>query len=136
MAGFIPWLIGTLVGAALGALLGALLLQLFTSAVAKFKPTYKVAYIVSLIGGLINGSLGSAVAFIVTATGNDMTLAVYGVLLVVGFLLYSWMLGVLLKHPDTGAIGFKTGFLINLAYLAAFLAVGLAGAALVAFVTK
>lgn len=136
MAQFIGGFIGTVLGNALGALLGAFLVQFATNAVAKFKPNYGKAYLASFIGGLATNGLGFVIGFIVAASGNEISLVGYGILTIIGFLLYSWILGFLLKHTDTGAIGFKTGLLISLIYTGTVIAIVLAGAVLVGLIIK
>ena len=124
------------IGSAIGALLGAFLLQFATNAIAKFKPTYRVAYSASFIGGLSSNLLGFVIGFAVATSGNEISLVGYGIMTIIGFALFSWILGLRLKHPETGAIGFKTGALISLFWTGVVIAVVLVGAVLFGLITK
>lgn len=136
MAQFIGGIIGMVIGSALGALLGAFLVQFTTKAIAKFKPTYRTAYFASFIGGLSTNGLGFIIGFAVAASGNAISPVGYGILMIIGFVLFSWILGFLLKHPETGAIGFKTGALISLIWMGVVIAIILVGAVLFGLITK
>lgn len=136
MAQFIGGIIGMIIGSALGALLGAFLVQFATNAIAKFKPTYRVAYFASFVGGLATNGIGFVIGFIVAANGNEISLVGYGILTIIGFVLYSWLLGFMLKHPDSGAIGFKTASLISLIYIGVVIAIILVGAVLFGLIVK
>lgn len=136
MAQFIGGILGMVIGSALGALLGAFLVQFATKAIAKFKPTYRTAYFASFIGGLSTNGLGFIVGFAVAASGSAISPVGYGILMVVGFVLFSWILGFLLKNPETGAIGFKTGAFISLVWTGVVVAVVLVGAVLFGLISK
>jgi hypothetical protein len=136
MAQFIGGIIGMVIGSALGALLGAFLVQFATNAIAKFRPTYGTAYFASFVGGLSTNGLGFVIGFAVAASGNEISLVGYGILMIIGFVLYSWLLGFLLKHPETGAIGFKAGSLISLTYIGVVIAIVLVGAVLFGLIVK
>ena len=114
MAQCIEGIIGMVVGSALSALLGAFLVQFATNAIAKFKPTYRTAYFASFIASLSAGELGFIIGFAIAARGHEMSPVGYGIVMIIGFVLSAWILGFLLKHPERGAIGFKTGALITL----------------------
>lgn len=136
MARFIGSIIGIIIGNALGSLLAAFLVQFATNAIAKFKPTYRVAYLASFVGGLATNGLGFVIGFIVAASGNKISLVGYGILTIIGFVLYSWLLGLILKHPKYGAIGFKTASLIGLIYVGVVIAIVLVGAVLFGLIVK
>lgn len=118
MIEFTAGILGLVINSALGALLGAFLVQFATKAIAKFRPTYSTAYFASFIGGLSTNGLGVIIGFAVAASGNAISPVGYGILmLIIGFVVFSWILGFLLKHPETGAIGVKMGALISLLWM-------------------
>lgn len=125
-----------IIGSVIGAFLSAFLLQFATNAIAKFKPTYRVAYTTSLIGGLSSNFLGFITGFAVAASGNEMSLVGYGIMTIIGFSFFSWILGLRLNHPETGAIGFKTGALISLVWTGVLVAIVIVGAVLLGLITK
>ncbi|MDO8925943.1 MAG: hypothetical protein Q7U94_03415 [Sideroxyarcus sp.] len=115
-------LIGTILGSivvliiwcTIGSLVGALLLQFATNYIAKFKLSYKVAYIISFVSSLTTCVLGFFVGFILGINRIEVGIVGFGIIYIFAYLLFTWMLGVMLKHPVSGAIGFKKAALISL----------------------
>lgn len=133
---FIGGIIGLVVGTALGASLGAFVLQFSTNIIAGFKPTYGAAYFAHFVGGLATNVLGFVVMSIVVGTGNEMSLVGYGIVTIIEFALYSWLLGFTLECPYGGAIGFKMASLIFLMHSVLVLAILFAGAVLFGLIIK
>jgi hypothetical protein len=129
-------IIGIIIGSVLGAFFSAFLVQFATKAIANFKPTYRTAYFASFTGSLSTNGLGFIIGLAVAASGNVISWVGYGILMIIGFVLSSWILGFLLKHPETGTLGFKTGTLISLIWTGVVFAIVLVGAVLFGFITK
>lgn len=100
---------------AIMSLIGALFVQLGTKWVAKFKPSYGLAYLTTFLGNLgpfivefvIEPSPGmSGQSF----AGGPMVLS-----MVINFFVAAAIYGLLIKHPDTGPIGFGKGCLVGMA---------------------
>lgn len=127
MSELIGGLIGTIVGSAIGSLLGALLLQHVTKAIAQYKPTYGAAYLASFVCSSVAFSADFVFARMVIAGACRPGFAGYSVLTIFLFALYSWLLGIILKHPGSGPIGFKSAALISLTCVAVIMAVGIIG---------
>lgn len=135
MPELIGGLIGIIFGCAFGSLLGALLLQHVMKAVAEFKPTYEAAYMASFVCSSVAYGAEFIFSRIVIAGGYKPGFAGYGLLALVLFILYSWLLGILIKHPESGAIGFKRAAVISLTCLAVVIAIGTIGGFFSALIT-
>jgi hypothetical protein len=116
--------IGSVLSAFFCSFLGAFMVQFAIKVIAKFKPTYRTAYFASFIGSFSTIWLGLIIGFSVVVIGNVIIWVGYGIMMIIGFILFSWILGFLLKHPETGAIGFKTGTLISLILISLILCIG------------
>ena len=109
---------------AIGSLIGTLLLQFATQVFAQFKPTYGRAYgiiflvsYVSWVGGyFIWSDIGG---------GDASNTSAYIITGVIGFLMGSVIFSKMLRHPETGPIGFVKGILISLFLTALFLTVAI-----------
>jgi hypothetical protein len=111
------------IGVAVIALVGALIIQLATRWVASFKPSYRDAYLAAFLG-YFGAILVSIVLFITIGMSSDSTLegttANRGIqfLVIVVYTVFQIVIySLLLKHPETGKIGFTKGFLVFLIQL-------------------
>lgn len=115
MAFLIGQIIGAVIGAAIGALIGALVVRFATNLVAKFIPPFGMAYKASFLGAIATYLIGFVLGFIVGASGNEFSGTGYLLLTVIGFFVYAAILGPMIKHPETGPIGFGKACLVSLA---------------------
>lgn len=115
MASLIGQIIGAVIGTAIGALVGALVVRFATNLVAKFVPPFGMAYKASFLGTLATYLIGFVFGAIVGATGNEVSSTGYILLTAIGFFVYAAILGPMVKHPETGPIGFQKAFLVSLA---------------------
>ena len=111
------------IGIAVIALIGALIIQLATRRVASFKPSYRDAYLTAFIG-YFGAILVSIVLFITIGMSSGSTLeettangGIQFLVIVVYTVFQIVVYSLLLKHPETGKIGFPKGFLIFLIQL-------------------
>jgi hypothetical protein len=117
MAQAIGQLIGQIVGSAIGALIGALIVQLACKMVVKFKPPYGMAYKAAFLGYVASVLVGFVVGFVIGASGQQFTGTSTVLLMVIGFFVQAAIYAPLIKHPETGAIGFGKACLVSLIQL-------------------
>jgi hypothetical protein len=87
-------LLGGLIFSFVESLLRAFFVQLATNFVCHFTPTYRSTYIACLIG-----SFAHCVMIVI---GLDVI-----PLFVIGFFISSGINGIVIKHPESGSIGFR-----------------------------
>ena len=114
-------LIGAHIGIAIGALVGALFVQLATNWVCKFKPPYGTAYkaflltsLASLIIAFLVGFVGGLIGIYENQKGRPPLIPLTVINLFVGAVIY----GSLIKHPESGSIGFGKACLVSIFLLA------------------
>jgi hypothetical protein len=110
-------LIGQIIGAAIGALIGALIVQLACKMVAKFKPPYGMAYKAALLGYVASVLIGFFCGFVIGASGQQFTGTTTLLLIVISFFVQAGIYASLVKHPETGAIGFGKACFVTLIQL-------------------
>jgi hypothetical protein len=115
IASLVGQIIGVVIGTAIGALVGALVVRFSTNLVAKFAPPFGMAYKASFLGAIATYLIGFVFGVIVAATGNELSSTGYILLSLIGFFVYAAILGPIVKHPETGPIGFQKACLVNLA---------------------
>ncbi len=101
------------------ALITALFIRWFTTAVARFKPGYTTVFLVSLVCGVGTNALGFFLIWYMASVNLMAGLIGFCATFLAGFVAHSWALGAFLKHPETGPIGIKSGFVINFASIGA-----------------
>lgn len=114
MAFLIGKIIGAIIGAAIGALIGALVVRFATNIVAKFIPPFSMAYKASFVGELATYLIGLLLGFIIGASGNQIGKVGYLLFVVIGFFVYAAILSPMIKHPETGPIGFGKACYVSL----------------------
>ena len=114
MGVLIGQIVGAIIGMAIGALVGALVVRFATNIVAKFVPPFGMAYLASFLGAVGTYLVGLILGQAMGISRNDMSGAQYLLLMIVGFFVYAAVLGPLIKHPETGAIGFGKACLVSL----------------------
>lgn len=110
-------IIGIIIGAALGALIGALIIRFATKLVAKFVPPFGMAYKASFLGVAATYLTGYVFGIIDRASGNQFSSTRFILLTVISFFIYAVILGPMIKHPQTGPIGFGKACLVSLAQI-------------------
>jgi len=106
--------IGNVIGGAIAALIGALLVQLATHWVCKFKPPYGMAYKAIFLAYIASWVVGFFVGFMVAAAGGEIDSATYLLIIIIGFFVTSGLYGIMIKHPESGPIGFSKACLVSL----------------------
>lgn len=106
--------VGSVVGFLIATLVSAFSLTHATNFIASFKPSYRVAlkgWILCLLASFVAAfSVGIVMGFF--AIGSLYSQQLVGI--AIGTAASSYVLGIVLKHPDTGPIGLKRGFLVVL----------------------
>ena len=110
-------LIWQIVGAAIGSLIGALIVQLACKMVVEFKPPYGMAYKATFLGYVATGLVGFFVGFFIGLDGQQFTGTSTVLLMVIGFFVQAAIYAPLIKHPETGAIGFAKACYVSLILL-------------------
>jgi hypothetical protein len=87
------------------------------SIVAGFTPAFGSAWGASYLGFALSSLVGFLTGFVMTAKGHSVNPTTEICLVVVGLLVQAAVYGVVLKHPDTGSIGFLRGSLVCIVYL-------------------
>ena len=101
------------VGLPLGAAFWAIFLRLFIKSVSKFQLPYRRAFTIMLIMLIISTIISFITgSFIYAVTGDNSLPRLDS--LIVAFLVGAFLYGKMIKHPETGAIGLRKGFLISL----------------------
>ncbi len=103
----------------MSALITALFARWFTTAVGKFKPSYTTVFLITLICGIGANLLGFAIMIYMAKISLIAGAVAAGVSGLAVFVVHSWALGAFMKHPETGPIGIKSGFVINFASIGA-----------------
>jgi hypothetical protein len=116
-ATIIGQLVAKTVGAAIGALIGALFIQLGTKWIAKFKPSYGTAYLAAFLGYLASFVVGVVIGLFVGMSGHSFGGSPVVLSMVIGFSVAAAIYGLLIKHPETGPIGFGKACLVALVQL-------------------
>jgi len=119
-------LIGGLIGAVLSALIGATVIRFTTRWALNFTPPFRAAFAAALFGTLANSALGYAAGFGAASIGMTPGVVAYVVLGLLGWAIYAAFVAKLIKHPDTGPIGYRNGLLVSLVALLFGLFVGAA----------
>ncbi|AFY69759.1 hypothetical protein Pse7367_1468 [Thalassoporum mexicanum PCC 7367] len=115
--GGVVLIIAGLIIIAILSLLVALILQLSMQMALGAKPTYGNAYVTTFVAYLVVGTVQSAFRAI---TGNplDSELGLppreWLVLTLISYVTQSLIYGLLLKYPESGAIGFGKGMFVSL----------------------
>lgn len=103
--------VGSVVGFLIAILINSFSLRYATKCIASFKPSYWTALrgsILMLLASFATGhALGTVIEFM--AIGSLHYAQPVGVALGIG--IASYVLGLVLEHPDSGPIGFKKGLL-------------------------
>ncbi|MDR1709007.1 MAG: hypothetical protein LBS70_04745 [Candidatus Accumulibacter sp.] len=123
---FIGYILGTVIGAAVGALIGAVIIRFIAKLVVKFIPPFGMAYKATFFGGVVTYLIGFVFGFIVGASGNTLSVTNYILLTIIGFFVYAAILGSIIKHPETGSIGFGKACLISLVQFILVIIIGVA----------
>lgn len=110
-------LIGTIIGAAIGSLIGAVFVRLATHWVCKFTPAYGMAYVATFYSYLTCNIIGIFVGLMIGTTGNLFNPITIILLMVIGFFIGAAIYGIMIKHPESGPIGFGKACLVNLVLL-------------------
>jgi len=115
MVQVISHLIGGIIGAATGALIIAFVVQLATYITMKFKLTYRMAYKVAFLWYAPSGIIILGIKSIVGTLANQMFGVVLLLTTVISVFLFfpAYLYGILIKHPEKGAVGFRKGLLIS-----------------------
>jgi len=110
-------LITVIIAAAIGSLLIAFVVQLAASMIFRFKPSYGMAYKAAFLGYMT----AIAVTLILVIVGQGSSDQIAGVVRaltpVVVFLAHAFVYGILIRHPQHGAIGIGKGLVLTLAQL-------------------
>ena len=109
-----------LAGAAIGSFVVALFVQLGTKKIVKFKPSYGMAYKATLLSSLSFLIIGFEVGLFASLSGHSFTYDPIMLTTIIGFLVGAAIYGTLIKHPETGPIGFRHGLLVELILLISF----------------
>jgi len=123
----IAYLIGYTAVAAAISLIAALILQLVCKIAVEFKPPYGMAYKAAFLGLvasiLVNFAVGLVIGTswqttVVAASGQEITVdPTPFVLAIIPFFVSAAIYVRLIKHPETGAIGFSKACLVSLMQL-------------------
>ncbi|NJD06489.1 MAG: hypothetical protein FIA97_08305 [Methylococcaceae bacterium] len=111
-------IVGQLIGAIVGGAIGALLLQYATKWAAKFKPPFTTALL--LVG--ISWAAGVAIDYSVVI---PLIAEWFGVMILASAAAQIYLYAILLKHPETGPIGYLKAFQIFLILTAMGAVIGL-----------
>ena len=95
-----------ILAAAVVALLGALIVQIVCKMVAKFMPPYGMAYKATFLGYVASVLVGFVVYFVIGALGQALTGTSTVLLMIIDLFVQAAIYSTMIKHPETGAIGF------------------------------
>jgi len=101
--------------AIIGSFVAAFVLQFAVKFVCKFKPSYWMAYEASFIVIIVcHGIVDFLLALVVIISGFTVVPMLKVLSVLIGFFVTSGLVGRIIKHPETGQIGFRKGILITL----------------------
>jgi len=101
-----PELIRHILAVAVAALISAIFVRIACKMIAKFKPPYGMAYKAAFLGYLSSVLVGFGVGFVIGALGQSLTGTSAVLLIIFGFFVQAAIYSKMIKHPETGAIGF------------------------------
>lgn len=107
------------------SIVGAMVLRITTNWICQFRPSFFMAFKVTLPASALSAMCGIGIGALVLLAEITAGPAIKGVVGVIGLGIAICLSAVILKHPETGAIGFKKATFVNLAVLV--IAVGIAG---------
>ena len=109
-----------LAGAVIGSFVIALFVQLGTKKIAKFEPSYGIAYVATFLSSLSLLIIGFVVGLFASLSGHYSTDVPIVLVSIIGFFVGATIYGTLIKHPETGPIGFRGGLPIELILIISF----------------
>jgi hypothetical protein len=101
-----PELIGQILAVVVAALIGAIFVRIACKRIAKFKPPYGMAYKAAFLGYLSPVLVGLVVDFVLGALGQSLTGPSTVLLIIFVLFVQAALYSKMIKHPETGAIGF------------------------------
>jgi hypothetical protein len=106
-----------LIAAAMGSLMVAWIVQFATHLTFRFKPPFWMAYNAVILGMIASIVVGLVIGTFLATTGKEITSFGRGMLMIVGFLIQTAIFGYLIRHPETGSIGFRRACVVSLIQL-------------------
>lgn len=118
----VEWIFVFAYGAAFASVLSAIVVRVTTKLVARFTPPFGAAYMASFFGFSLGSAVSGAGEFVLSAFGIQASVMISRLIMLMGFFPYAGILGLMIKHPETGPIGFGKGCLVLL--IAAMICIG------------
>ena len=112
-------LIGMLIGATVGALIGAVFVRLATRMVAGFTPPFGTSWLAAYLGFAASIIIVFVAGISLGASRGHVDASANILLMVIGFFVQAAIYGSLLKHPESGPIGFGKACLVSIVQLVA-----------------